>query len=52
MRLAGEPERESRAKRMKAEGVPVDGTTWQEILTAAGKLGLDASAVNAAAGLA
>jgi uncharacterized oxidoreductase len=51
VQMAGEPERGKRKQR-SAEGVPVDGTTWQEILDAAGKLGLDAAAVNAAAGLA
>jgi uncharacterized oxidoreductase len=50
VRLAGEPERESRARRLKA-GVPVDGTTWQEILNAAGKLGVDPERVHAEAGL-
>jgi uncharacterized oxidoreductase len=50
VRLAGEPERESRARRLKA-GVPVDGTTWQEILNAAGKLGVDPKRVHAEAGL-
>ena len=48
--VAGEPERASRARRT-AEGVPVDGTTWQEILDAAAKLGVDPAAVNADAGL-
>jgi uncharacterized oxidoreductase len=51
VRLAGEPERESRAKRLKA-GVPVDSTTWQEILAAAKKLGVDPQRVNTEAGLA
>ena len=51
VRLAGEPERESRAKRLKA-GVPVDATTWQEILAAATKLGVDPKRVHAEAGLA
>lgn len=51
VRVAGEPERASRARR-SAEGVPVDANTWQEILAAAGKLGVDAGAVQAAAGLA
>jgi hypothetical protein len=36
---------------MKA-GVPVDGTTWQEILAAAKKLGVDPQRVHAEAGLA
>lgn len=49
--IAGEPERAKRKLRT-AEGVPVDGTTWQEILTAAGKLGVAPASVNAAAGLA
>ncbi len=48
--VAGEPERAWRAQRT-AEGVPVDATTWQEILTAAGKLGVDPAQVHAAAGL-
>jgi len=48
--VAGEPERAYRAQRT-AHGVPVDGTTWQEILDAAAKLGVDPAAVNADAGL-
>jgi hydroxycarboxylate dehydrogenase B len=48
--VAGEPERAKRAKR-SAEGIPVDATTWQEILAAAGKIGVDPARVNAAAGL-
>jgi uncharacterized oxidoreductase len=39
VRLAGEPEREMRAKRMR-EGIPVDDTTWQEIQRAADKVKL------------
>ena len=49
VRIAGEPERETRVQRT-AHGVPVDAITWSEILDAAGKLGLDPAAVNAAAG--
>ncbi|MGZ8993502.1 MAG: malate/lactate/ureidoglycolate dehydrogenase [Burkholderiaceae bacterium] len=49
VRIAGEPEREKRAQRT-AHGVPVDATTWTEILDAARKLGVDPVAVNAAAG--
>ena len=49
--VAGEPERASRARR-SAEGVPVDETTWSEILEAGRKLGVDPQAVNRAAGLA
>lgn len=37
VRLAGEPEREWRAKRT-VEGMPVDDTTWNEILAAGEKL--------------
>ena len=48
--IAGEPERAWRAQRT-ADGVPVDATTWQEILAAATKLGVDAAGVQAAAGL-
>jgi uncharacterized oxidoreductase len=51
VQVAGEPERAMRAKR-SAEGVPVDGTTWQEILDAAAKLGVAPASVQAAAGLA
>ena len=49
VRIAGEPEREKVAQRT-AHGVPVDATTWNEILDAANKLGVDRVAVNAAAG--
>ena len=49
VRIAGEPEREKRAQRT-ADGVPVDATTWNEILDAARKLGVDPVAVDAAAG--
>ena len=49
VRVAGEPEREMRARRT-AHGVPVDATTWNEILEAAGKLGVDPASVAAAAG--
>jgi uncharacterized oxidoreductase len=37
VRLAGEPERELRARRSR-DGIPVDDTTWQEILRAADKV--------------
>ena len=50
VRVAGEPERESRAKRL-AQGIPVDATTWTELLAAATKLGRDAAKINALAGL-
>lgn len=51
VRVAGEPERESRAQRL-AHGIPVDTTTWAELLAAATKLGRDAAEVNRLAGLA
>jgi hypothetical protein len=38
VRLAGEPEREWRAAR--AAGIPIDTTTWQQIVAAAKQLGL------------
>ncbi|HEY1289907.1 MAG TPA: malate/lactate/ureidoglycolate dehydrogenase [Burkholderiales bacterium] len=37
VRIAGEPERETRAKRER-DGIPVDDETWREIRAAAGKL--------------
>jgi len=49
VRIAGEPERETRAKRL-AEGIPVDATTWAQLLDAARSLGRDPQALNAAAG--
>ena len=51
VRLAGDPEREMRAERV-AGGVPVDDTTWQQILAAAAALGVDPTAVARAAGTA
>ena len=51
VRVAGEPEREMRAKRM-AEGIPVDDNTWKELLAAASKLGRDPHALNRLAGIA
>jgi len=39
VRIAGEPERELKAKRSR-DGIPVDETTWQEILRAADKVKL------------
>ncbi len=40
--LAGEPERAWKARRL-AEGIPVDSTTWDEIVGAAHKVGLGAA---------
>ena len=41
VRIAGEPEREARAKRA-AEGIRLDDTTWAEIVAAAAKVGATA----------
>ena len=49
--VAGEPERQSRAERLAA-GIPVDSTTWAELLAAAGRLGRDPALVNRLAGVA
>src|SRR5919106_1621244 len=48
VRIAGEPEREYRAKRER-EGVPVDEETWKEIRAAAAKLKLSPERVDAIA---
>ena len=48
VRLAGEPEREYRAKRER-EGIPVDEETWNEIRAAAAKLKLSPEKVDALA---
>lgn len=40
VRIAGEPEREMRAKRER-EGIPVDENTWEEIVAAGAKLKLE-----------
>jgi uncharacterized oxidoreductase len=50
VRLAGEPERESRAKRLD-EGIPVDATTWNEILATAARLKVDPAKINRLAGV-
>jgi uncharacterized oxidoreductase len=44
LKIAGEPEREWKKQRL-AEGIPIDPTSWQEIVTAGGKVGLDAAAI-------
>ena len=48
--LAGEPERRTRAARI-AQGLPVDATTWRQILDAATSVGVDAQALHRSAGL-
>lgn len=50
VRLAGDPERETKARRL-AGGVPVDPTTWGEVLASAEKVGLGRSDVERIAGL-
>ncbi len=50
IRLAGEPEREWRAKRL-AEGIPVDANTWSAILEAARRLKVDPAKINRLAGV-
>jgi uncharacterized oxidoreductase len=45
VRVPGEPERQWRAQRL-AEGIPVDVTTWKEILAAGAKLGVEHSMLN------
>jgi uncharacterized oxidoreductase len=44
VRIAGEPERETRARR-EMEGIPVDETTWSEIVAAGAKLKLKKEAL-------
>jgi hydroxycarboxylate dehydrogenase B len=51
VQVAGDAERAMRSRR-SAEGVPVDETTWAEILAAAHSLGVDAQAVQRGAGMA
>lgn len=51
VQMAGDAERASLAQRSR-EGVPVDATTWREILDAGAKLGVAPAQVQAAAGLA
>ena len=48
--IAGEPERISKARRL-IDGIPVDATTWKEIIAAGGKVGLAPAAIEQSAGL-
>lgn len=50
VRLAGDPEREWKAQRLK-DGIPVDTTTWGDIIMAAGKVGLGKAEVERIAGV-
>jgi uncharacterized oxidoreductase len=49
VRVAGEPEREAKAKRL-AQGIPVDPTSWEEILRAGEQLGVARAQVARLAG--
>jgi uncharacterized oxidoreductase len=51
LRIAGEPERETQERRL-AEGIPIDPTTWEEILTAGEKLGIERATTTRTAQLA
>jgi uncharacterized oxidoreductase len=44
VRIAGEPERETRAKRER-DGISVDDNTWKEILAAGAKVSLDGARI-------
>lgn len=48
--IAGEPERRYKAQRL-VDGIPVDPTTWKEIIGAGAKVGLAQSDVERAAGI-
>ena len=50
VRLAGEPEREMRAKRL-ADGIPVDEISWNDILLAAERLKLNPAEISRLAGV-
>jgi hydroxycarboxylate dehydrogenase B len=45
VRIAGEPERETRAKRER-DGIPVDENTWEEIISAGAKLKVERAALD------
>ena len=45
VRIAGEPERETRARRER-EGIAIDDNTWQEIVAAGAKLNVDAATLD------
>ena len=49
VKIAGEPEREWKKQRL-ADGIPVDPTTWKEIIAAGEKVGLAASTIENLAG--
>ena len=45
VRIAGDPERETRARRER-EGIPVDANTWREIHAAGAKVGVSEQAID------
>jgi uncharacterized oxidoreductase len=49
VRIAGDPERETRARRER-EGIAVDATTWQDIRAAGAKLGVEGRRLDSLAG--
>jgi uncharacterized oxidoreductase len=49
--LAGDPERRTRAQRQR-DGLPVDATTWQQILDAGASMGVEPRVLQRTAGLA
>jgi uncharacterized oxidoreductase len=46
IKTPGEPERETRARRLR-DGVPVDAVTWSEIVASAGKVGIAPERIDA-----
>lgn len=48
--MPGQPERDSRVHRLR-HGIPVDATTWADVLSASERLGLDPNCINRLAGL-
>jgi uncharacterized oxidoreductase len=48
VRTPGEPERETRARRLR-DGIPVDSVTWGEIVAAGAKVGVDAKRIESMA---
>ena len=50
VQIAGEPELATRAARL-VHGIPVDPTTWEQILASGEAVGLDRSRLSAVAGL-
>ena len=51
VRIAGQPEQETRARRLSA-GIPMDATSWAEIVDAGRRSGMDARTVAVLAGVA